>query len=95
MDIDSLYDVSDTSPETLVLLSGLIARSRSEEQLVYRETEIDELWRLLAIERKWASGARAAQIDKVMGVVMVVHDLIGVSAEPAAAADMLRTLAVD
>jgi hypothetical protein len=94
MNIDQMHDVDDTSSETLARLCALIAASHSDEHLVYREIEIDELWRLLSIAKKLASGAERGRIEAAMAVVMRVHDLIGIDGDTAAAAAVLRGLII-
>jgi hypothetical protein len=87
MNLDELHSVEDLSKATLLALSDRIARSTSEEQFIYRECEIDELWRLL--------GPAHAPSDNVAlrAAVMEVHDLVGVDGDPKRAAERLRELA--
>ena len=88
MDLDQLHPIEDLSRRTLMELSERIARSRTEEQFVYRECEIDEVWRLL--------GPAHAPGDNVAlrAAVMEVHDLVGVDGDPRRAAERLRAIAV-
>jgi hypothetical protein len=87
VDLDQLHPIEDLSRETMLDLSDRIAASRTEEQLVYRECEVDELWRLLGPAH--APGDNAA----LRAAVMEVHDLIGVDADVRKAANLLRAIA--
>jgi hypothetical protein len=83
MNVNHCHDIGNASDETLRFLSDLIEVSRSDEQLVYREAEIDELWRLLR-----HSNADAAAI----ATVMEVHDLLEDAGNAKMAAGKLRGL---
>jgi hypothetical protein len=87
MELDRLHPVEDLSRRTLLDLSARIAASTTEEQLVYRECEVDELWRLL--------GPAHAAGDNLplREAVMEVHDLIGVDGDVQRAAARLRSIA--
>jgi hypothetical protein len=84
MDANCCHDIDDTSDETLRILSDLIEVSRTDEQMIYREAEIDELWRLLR-----STKASAATI----ATVMKVHDLLEQPGNAREAAKRLRALA--
>lgn len=86
MDLDQLHPVEDLSRRTLLDLSDRIAASTTEEQMVYRECEVDELWRLL--------GPAHAPEDNapLRAAVMEVHDLIGVDGDVRRAAERLRSI---
>ena len=47
MDPDDINAVEDYSPETLTKLSDALERSTSREHFIYREAELDDLWRVL------------------------------------------------
>jgi hypothetical protein len=91
MDPDSLHPIADVSLQTLQALIQRIERSRTPEQLVYRESEIDEIWRLLGpnIEDLVlpAPGLQPAALKRA---VLEAHDLVGVDGNVAAAAAVLR-----
>lgn len=87
MDLDQLHLVEDLSRRTLLDLSDRIAASKTEEQLVYRECEVDELWRLLG------PAHAAGDNTSLRAAVMEVHDLIGVDADVQKAAERLRSVA--
>jgi hypothetical protein len=95
---DELHDVLDCAAPTLQALAARLEASDTEMQLVYRETELDELWR-------WADVALAqAQCDHrnrdapahwaaVRAEIMRIHDLVGIDTDLGAATQGLRALA--
>jgi hypothetical protein len=96
MDADGLNEIADYSPVTLQMLADTIAKSRGAEQLIYRECELDELWRLLDIEiealQRDASPS-VVQLNRLRDDVMKAHDLIGIDGDSAAAASCVRAAA--
>jgi len=91
MDLDSLHPIADVSLQTLQALIQRIELSRTPEQLVYRESEIDEIWRLLGPNIEVlvlpAPGLQPAALKRA---VLEAHDLVGVDGNVAAAAAVLR-----
>jgi hypothetical protein len=91
MELDSLQPIAEVSLPTLQALIRRIERSRTPEQLVYRECEIDEVWRLLgpniADPARPEPGLQRAQLKRA---VLEAHDLVGVDGNVAAAAAVLR-----
>jgi hypothetical protein len=80
--IDGATPVEDFAPETLGALGERIARSVTQEQLVYREAELDDLWRLVETTLVQARDERlpAAEIgrlERLLGLVRDAHDLVG------------------
>ena len=97
IDPDGIYDIQDYSAETLVAQVERLSDSSAPEHLIYRECELDEIWRLvdLDIASLRASGGPAAEVarlERFRGVIMRAHDLVGVAGDPAAAAQQLREL---
>src|SRR5438067_276812 len=90
MDLNDVLDVDDFAATTVAHLVERISRSAGESQLVYRESELDELWRLLDVEIRNANAADVAALAKLRDAVIAAHDLVGVDAAPAAAAQCLR-----
>jgi hypothetical protein len=93
--IDTPHPIPDMSRPVMLQLIERIKKSRTDEQLVYRESEIDELWMLLdaAIsEARWVGGksAEIARMEAFKAVVMEVHDLVAVERDVGAAATRLR-----
>jgi hypothetical protein len=93
LDLDSIYPVDSMSDLTVQTLVDRIARSRTEEQFVYRETELDELWRLVDIAIRAGtdeSGRGEERLRQMRDSVHRAHDLIGMDAKPLEAAAALR-----
>jgi hypothetical protein len=93
--VDTPHPIPDMSRAVMLQLIERIKRSRTDEQLVYREAELDELWMLLdaAIsEARWAGGksAEIARMEAFKVVVMEVHDLVAVERDVGTAAARLR-----
>ena len=91
MDVNCFHEVEDASPETIELLADLIEASRTDEQMVYREAELDELWRWIGTG---ASVASADRRDAVLAEVVAIHDLIEEPENARVAAGRLRAIAV-
>jgi len=94
-DLDGLHPIDDFSRETLRRLIARIERSFSDEQLIYREAELDEVWRLLdgaVAERVRHQGFGGVQesLESLRSTVMEAHDLIGVNRDPVASSARLR-----
>lgn len=95
---DELHDVLDCGPETLGALADRIDESDQEIRQIYRETEIDEVWRwvdvmLMQAQHEKASGDVIAHWMSVKTEVMDIHDLVGIDSDLKAAAVRLRRLA--
>jgi hypothetical protein len=95
MDPDRIQPIEDYSPETLARLCDALDRSTTREHYVYREAELDDLWRVLDTA---LSGARrdsrkrgeAGRLERLLTVTMEAHDLVGSDERPAEAAVRLR-----
>lgn len=92
MSLDQVNEVADLSEATLNALVLRLERSTTLEQLIYRETEIDELWRLLGGTDADAvlpdmDAPRARQLREV---ILAVHDQVGVDGDAPGAAARLR-----
>ena len=92
VNVNDCHDIKDGSSETFLFLSDLISSSRTDEHMVYRECELDELWRLLLAERALAAAAEVARIDARIAGVVEVHDLLGLNATAATAIDAAARL---
>jgi TPP-dependent pyruvate/acetoin dehydrogenase alpha subunit len=94
MDIDHAQSIDDFAPQTLRALSERIRRSTSEEQLVYREAEIDEIWRLIDIAldlaRRELRSHDVARLERLKAITWEVHDLIGNDGDRPRAIELLR-----
>lgn len=94
MNVDSINTVDDYSKETLSALCELIEQSTTLEHLIYREAEMDEVWRILdlAITDSRTPSADLPKLVEAREIIMQVHDLIGVDEDVVAAAEKLKTL---
>jgi hypothetical protein len=96
--LDDLMTVSEMSPDTLRLMAARIEASRTPGHIVYRETELDEVWRLaemaLSQARHRGQKDRAKYVGALAELVHAAHDLIGEKEDPVAAAAALRKAAL-
>lgn len=93
--IDRLHDVEDFTAKSLRVLIRRIERSYTPEHMVYREAELDEMWRLVdgALRDVRAHGGFeevAVIMERLRAIVMRAHDFIGVDSDVAKAAAELR-----
>jgi hypothetical protein len=94
--LDTIETVTDYSRGTLETLSGRIAQSSGYEQLVYREVELDEVWRLLEASiaearRIGGTAAEIVQLETLRDATMEAHDMVSDRTLTQAAADRLRS----
>ena len=97
-DLDELHVIADRAPKTLLALADRIEATRDDMHLVYRETELDELWRWIDADIDDTRASRdAAALPELLALkaeVMAIHDLVGgVDADTSNAARRLRELA--
>ena len=93
MDLDDVIAVENFSDLIIQVLADRLARSKTAEHCIYRESELDELWRLLdiAVRAGDPDGLRdQASLIKLRDIVHRAHDLVGMDSAPVAAAAMLR-----
>jgi hypothetical protein len=93
--IDTPHSIPDMSRSVMLQLIERIKKSRTDEQLVYRESEIDEVWLLIdaeIAEARWAGGKAAdiGRLEAFKTAIMEVHDLIAVERNVGTAAVRLR-----
>lgn len=96
-DLDDLHMIADREPTTLLALAERIEHSRDDMHLVYRETELDELWRWVDADIDMARAGRAApdEMQRLLALkaeVMAIHDLVGIDIDTKQAARRLRAL---
>lgn len=90
-DLDDIIDVEEVTEDLLRAIADRIRHSQGWEQMVYRESEIDQLWRL--IDRHEARTCLPpAMLQRLRTEIMAIHDLIGVDHRPADAARKLDTV---
>jgi len=92
VDLDDIHDVDDYSDATLRTMIDRLERSTTEEQFIYRETELDEMWRLVDIRLIQAEGEERAALLVLKEAIMRAHDLVGMEGKPMDAARLLRAL---
>ena len=94
MDLDDILPVENFSDLTIQQLADRLQRSHTAEHHIYRESELDELWRLLDIACRSGDpdGLRGEEtLRNMRDVVHRAHDLVGVDGKPQEAAEMLRS----
>lgn len=90
--LDDIHDIDDWSQITVWALIDRIRKSSSFEHAIYRETELDELWRNLDIAAATAVREGLPEAPRLLhlkAITMQAHDLIGVDGNLPAAADLL------
>lgn len=97
IDPNDLSDIQDYSAATLRAQIERLLVSSTPEQLIYRECELDEIWRFIDLEiasLKASGGAASelASLTRQRDIVMQAHDLVGVNADANTAAQRLREL---
>lgn len=93
MDLDSIYPVDNMSDLTVQTLIDRIQNSRTEEQFIYRETELDELWRLVDVAVRNGDSEEGRSNERLRQMRIAIHrahDLVGMDGKPAEAAAALR-----
>ncbi len=93
--IDQANSVEGLDPASLEAILLRTERSTSFEHLIYREAELDEVWRLLdeALREARHNGVQGEPIElltSLKAVILKAHDLVGVDSDPRAAAAELR-----
>jgi hypothetical protein len=96
MSPDDICPVEDYSPATLTTLADALERSTTREHFVYREAELDDLWRVVdtalrAARRDTRERGRADRLQRLQGIAEKAHDLVGADERPHEAAAHLRT----
>lgn len=92
MQLDEIHQIDDLTPAALLVLVQRIERSRTPEQLIYREAELDEVWRLLGNHAGAHPEMAPERLAELKAAVMAAHDLVGVDENPKAAAERLRAV---
>ena len=97
IDPEALCEIEDFSTATLQAQIERLLASGTAEHLIYRECELDEIWRLLDLEVASLSATSTANPDLPRlqawrTSVMRAHDLVGVEGDPVRAAACLREL---
>lgn len=93
MDLDDILPVENFSDLTIQALADRLQRTKTAEQCIYRETELDELWRLvdIAVRAGDPDGLRDNEtLRTIRDAVHRAHDLVGMDDKPLEAAAALR-----
>ena len=93
MDLDDVIPVENFSDLTFQVLADRLMRTRTAEQCIYRESELDELWRLIdiAVRAGDPDGLRDTEtLEHMRDAVHEAHDLVGMDTKPKEAAAALR-----
>ena len=93
LDLNDIIPVENFSDLTLQTLADRLQRSRTAEHCIYRESELDELWRLVDIACRSGDpdGLRGAEtLRNMRDIVHRAHDLVGMDGKPKEAAAALR-----
>jgi hypothetical protein len=98
-ELDDIEELSDYSMQTLAYLKQRIERSAGVEQFVYREVELDVVWRLIDCAVAEAQHRNALQddigaLEALRAAVMDAHDLLGNGFAASEAADRLGAVLV-
>ena len=94
MDLDDILPIENFSDLTIQVLADRMQRSSTQEQFINRESEMDELWRLLDIAVRAGAdpdGLRDSEkLHMMRDLVHRAHDLVGMEGKPKEAAEVLR-----
>jgi hypothetical protein len=88
-DLDDVIEIREVGPELLRTLANRIAQSSTWEHMVYRENEIDQVWRLIDRPRP-LTDLPPETLKRLQANIMAIHDLVGVDHRPAEAAALLE-----
>ena len=93
MDIDDTAEIEDLSPATLAAMAERLRHSVSAEHCVYRETELDQLWRLADVAIGAGVGSPFwSSLPTLRTAIVEAHDLAGIELKPREAATRLERL---
>ena len=93
MNPEHIVPVEDYSEDTLRSIIAHLEASTTFEHFVYRESELDAVWRLIEISLQHAAGAagegEAARLQRLRDAARDAHDLVA-DERPLEAAQRLR-----
>ena len=94
-DVDSTVDLVDYRADTLLRTAQRIGASKTTEQMIYREAELDEVWRLIDMDRAQApaDSPRHGELGRLLELVRRAHDLVGQDEDASAAAALVQEAA--
>lgn len=88
-DLDDVIEIREVDTDLLRTLADRIAQSSTWEHMVYRENEIDQIWRLIDRPRP-LTDLPPETLARLQANIMAIHDLVGVDHRPADAAVLLQ-----
>jgi hypothetical protein len=93
--IDTMVEITDIAPATLIAAATRVAASTAQEHFVYRESEMDELWRLADMDLRKARqasphSAETKRLERLAGLIHRAHDVLGQDSDTKTAAALLR-----
>src|SRR5271155_923918 len=91
LDLDFALELDEVNRSLLVALATRIEESTTPEHMIYRELELDQVWRLLEGGEQVA-GLSTTQTTEIAAQIEPIHDLIGVHHDVRGAAAQLRAL---
>ena len=94
MDLAEVVEIEDFSNETLLALAERLENSRTFQDLIMREVELDEVWRrvdtvLRNADEQGLDQQSIGTLEKLFTLVFEAHDLAG-DDQPLEAAKKLR-----
>jgi hypothetical protein len=94
MHADELTSIDDYSAATLASICERMAGSSEVEHMIYRESELDEVWRLLDADvanaaRDGRSAQQLQRLEAMRSLVIEAHDLVGNDGDTVAARERL------
>lgn len=92
MDVNCYHELSDGSPETIGLVADLIEASRTDEHMVYREAELDEVWRWIGAGHTGSLTMPPELRDATLAEIVAIHDMLEDPGNARPAAERLRAL---
>lgn len=96
MDPDELMSpIDDYSPATLEAIRKRLSLSFEVEHMIYRESELDEVWRLLDADihnaaRDRLTSEHMERLRELRGLIVAAHDRVGNDGDTLAARDSLQ-----
>ncbi|MCY4623713.1 MAG: hypothetical protein OXC99_01705 [Chloroflexi bacterium] len=93
LDLNRPLPIHDFSPDTLLSLVERIESSSGFQHFIFREAELDDLWRQVeyALVNAQSSGPEHKDIDRLrvlLDCVVAAHDLVSVSKKEEAMAQL-------
>ena len=96
----TLIPIDDYTRENLAALVRRLQQSKHAEELVYRESELDEVWRLIDGDRvdlvqRLGVTAQVQALERLQAAIHEAHDLVADSDDGSAAARRLSEVILE